>query len=109
MRLLVKNNKPSSMKHYPDNHKFFSMAFILNPDIIQIDRTSYDLLNLLADIGGLLEILSILLRMLALPFSRIRLKALLTSKVFIFSNSIGLKREEIDAASSFKVRSDNEI
>jgi hypothetical protein len=97
------------MNQYPNHHKFFSMAFALSPDINQIDRTSYDLLNLLADIGGLLEILSILLRMMALPFSRIRLKALLTSKVFIFSNSLGLKTDEIDAARSFKRRSDNEI
>jgi hypothetical protein len=41
-----------------------------------------------SDIGGLLEIFSLILSMLNYPFARLRLKAVLTSKLFVLSNHV---------------------
>ena len=42
-------------------------------DIQHIDRTSYDLLNMLSDVGGVLEILLVLFGALASPFALLRI------------------------------------
>ena len=56
MQLTMGTNKPSSWVYYPDRYKFFSVAFVLSQDISNTDRTTYDILDMFSDVGGLLEI-----------------------------------------------------
>ena len=88
MHLQLGKNEHSSWAFYPDRYKFFSVAFLLDQDIRYTDRTTYDLLDMFSDIGGLLEIFSLILSMLNYPFARLRLKAVLTSKLFVLSNHV---------------------
>ena len=55
---------------------------MLSPDIGRNDRETYDLLSYLGDLGGLIEILRMLLRLFAVPFSTLRMQALLTNRLY---------------------------
>jgi hypothetical protein len=46
---------------------------MLSPDIGRNDRETYDLLSYLGDLGGLVEILRLLLGVFAIPFSSMRM------------------------------------
>ena len=54
-------------------------------DITHMDRTAYDFLNLLGDVGGVLGILSTIFRLISTPFASFRLKAILSSRLFNLS------------------------
>ena len=69
----MEENIVSSWTDYPYNYKYMSVHFELNMDISHTDRTSYDLLNMISDVGGVLEILVILFTLLASRFARVRI------------------------------------
>jgi hypothetical protein len=75
----------SSWNTYPDHYKLFGIEIMLSPDIGRNDRETYDLLSYLGDLGGLVEILKILLGAFAFPFSGLRLQALLTNRLYHIS------------------------
>ena len=54
-------------------------------DIQHTDRTSYDVLNMMGDVGGVLEILLILFNLIAHSFSILRIKAIVTNRLFRLS------------------------
>lgn len=82
MQFKVQQNEFSSMTQYPNNYKFMSADFVLNMDVQYTDRTSYDLLNMMGDVGGVLEVLVILFQLIASPFAIIRIKAILANRLF---------------------------
>ena len=81
----MRPNEISNWNSYPDNIKFFSVHFTLDQDIKNIERATYDFLDLLGDCGGVLEILVILFQLVSYPLATMYLKALITSKMFIIS------------------------
>ena len=54
-------------------------------DIQHTDRTSYDVLNMMGDVGGVLEILLAVFKMIASPFAVLRIKAIVTNRLFQLS------------------------
>jgi len=62
-----------------------SFHFALDLDITHTDRTSYDFLNMLGDVGGVLGILLTIFGWISSPFAIFRLKAILTSRLFNLS------------------------
>lgn len=52
-------NEISNWSNYPESYKFFSVHFTLKQDINNIERATYDFLELMGDCGGVLEILVI--------------------------------------------------
>ena len=57
-----------------------SVDFDLNMDIQYTDRTSYDFLNMMGDVGGVLSIILTVFKMVASPFAVLKIKAILTSR-----------------------------
>ena len=57
----------------------------MNPDVTTTERTTYDVLDMISDIGGLLEICKVVFGVIAVKFSQVRLKALLTNRLFELS------------------------
>ena len=60
----------------------------MNLDIYKTDRSTYDILDLIRDIGGILEILSVIIYFLAGNFSKLRLKALLSNRLYQLNTDI---------------------
>ena len=81
-------NSVTSWTNYPSRYKFFSANLFLSQDIESIDRTTYDLLDMAGDIGGVLEILLFIFKTLSHKFSALRLKAIITNRIFILSLQI---------------------
>ena len=81
----MQTNEFSSWTDYPFQYKFMSIAFNLNLDITYTDRTAYDCLNWMGDIGGVLEILLIACSSFASSFAVLRIKALVSSRMFRLS------------------------
>lgn len=78
-------NEISNWNDYPNKIKFFSVHFLLNQDINNIERTTYDFLEFMGDCGGLLEILMFIFGMISAPVAHKKLKAIITNKMFILS------------------------
>jgi len=78
-------NELSSWTQYPSQYKFMSIEFDLNMDVQYTDRASYDFLNWMGDVGGSLEILLLACNMIAYSFSIIRIKAIITNRLFRLS------------------------
>jgi hypothetical protein len=66
------------------------------------NRNTYGLLDFLGDIGGLFEILKILSMVIVRKFPEIRLKALITSRLYHGSHELQTKVSEADGI--FKVK-----
>ena len=62
-----------------------SINFELISDISYIDRTSYDTLTMMENIGGMVSILMLFFSTIATPFAKFRTKAILTSRMFHLS------------------------
>ena len=82
MHLLLGANERSSWNDYPSHYKIFGFEILLSPDIGRNDRETYDSLSYLGDLGGLVEILKLLLGVFAAPFSSMRMQALLTNRLY---------------------------
>jgi hypothetical protein len=54
MQFQMQGNEFSSKNFYPEMYKFMSIDFDLSLDIQYTERTSYDLLNMMGDVGGIL-------------------------------------------------------
>ena len=59
--------------NYPVDFKFMSVNFELNMDILHTDRTTYDVLNMAGDVGGVIEILKIVFTLFASRFALLRI------------------------------------
>ena len=81
----MEHNQHSSYTHYPWQYKFMSVEFELTMDVQYTDRTAYDFLNWMGDIGGVLEILLLACNAIAFPFSIIRIKTLISNRMFHLS------------------------
>lgn len=49
---------PSSWQNWPTKYKFIGTEILLSFDVMHTSRTTYDLLALAGDIGGLNEVLN---------------------------------------------------
>ena len=58
------------------------MHFSLNLDVQTTERRSYDLLDMVAETGGMIEFFVIFFSLMAHKFSNLRLKALLTNRIY---------------------------
>jgi hypothetical protein len=58
--LNIGRNLLSFSDYYPENYKVQGIAIYRNLDIVEIRRSTYDILNFLGDLGGLLDILSVI-------------------------------------------------
>ena len=85
MQFQIKSNEFSSWTTYPYQYKFMSFDFDLNMDIQHTDRTSYDVLNMMGDVGGVLGFLFTVFSFMASPFADLRIKAILTNRLFHMS------------------------
>lgn len=65
--------QPSSWTRYPYKYKFLSYQFQVSDVIPVTNRETYSLLELLGDIGGLLEFLIIFVTFFVQDFGRINL------------------------------------
>ena len=63
-----------------------SIDFQLSMDIEHTDRTSYDFLNMMGDVGGVISILTITFGFLASPFAILKINAILTNRLFHLSS-----------------------
>jgi hypothetical protein len=59
--------------------------FLLNTDILHTDRTSYDLLDLTGDLGGVIEIFKILFTLCASGFAKFKIKAIFANQLVSIS------------------------
>ena len=78
----MENNQKSSWNVYPDKYKFFSVHMLLDADIRTTERETYSFFAYVGDIGGLTEFLLMFFGYLAKPFSQMRIKALLTNRLY---------------------------
>ena len=79
------DNKKSAWIHYPDKFKFYSVHFLLDPTVRITERETYDFFAFASDVGGALEFLKTVFGLLILPFSSLRMKALLANRLFHIS------------------------
>ena len=86
MHYQIQENSLSSWTHYPFQYKFMSIEFDLNMDIEYTDRTSYDLLNWMGDVGGVFETLFVACNVLAYFFSIFKIKAIVTNRLYRLSS-----------------------
>jgi len=57
------------------------VQFKLNQDIQHTDRTSYDVLNMFGEVGGVIEILRIIFTLMAAKFAKFKIKAIFASQL----------------------------
>jgi len=75
-------NQKSSWTDYPHHYKFFSADIELSLDSKQTSRHTYSLLELFGDVGGILEFCSVFFGLFAVRFSKQRLDAILTNRLY---------------------------
>ena len=85
MQIKMKANEASSFSNYPNRYKFMSFHFQLNMDIYHTDRTTYDVLNMISDLGGILEILLVFFQQISSPFAAIAIGSFITKQLFHLS------------------------
>lgn len=54
-------------------------------DIYHINRTSYDFINMMVDVNGVLKVLIIVFGLIASPFALLRIEAVLANRLFHLS------------------------
>ena len=59
---------------------------MMNLDVYHTSRATTDLLDLISDIGGVLQILTELFKYLATPFAMVQLQSLISNKLFYLSS-----------------------
>jgi hypothetical protein len=75
-------NQPSSWRSYPNHYKLIGVEFMISSDINGIARGTLDIFTFLGDIGGLLDLLILLMGFILTPFAEKRMEALLTNRLF---------------------------
>jgi hypothetical protein len=58
------------------------LEFMLSPDIVKNDREIYGAFDYIGDVGGVLAIFQVLFGYIAFAFSKKRMEALLTNRLF---------------------------
>ena len=75
---------------------FINVYFKASPNIKMSDRQTYDILNLVGDVGGFIEMLKIFFGLFVGQFSRLRMKALLTNRLFYSSHATRSLESDFD-------------
>jgi len=88
LSLEVGDGAITSWIQYPNHFKFFSANIQLSQDINYVERSTYDLLDMAGDIGGVLEVLMLIASVIVHPFSKMRLQSIITNRFFILSQSM---------------------
>lgn len=66
-------------------YKFMSVHFELNMDISHTSRTTYDVINMMVDVGGVIKVLIIVFGLIASPFALLRIDAIVANRLFHLS------------------------
>jgi hypothetical protein len=69
---------------YPKKYKFFSLEFEVSSDFDRVERTCYDLILMLGDIGGILSILLSAAHVLVNNMESLTIFAIFASKGYRF-------------------------
>ena len=67
--------EPSAYTNWPVRYKFIGLEVYFHYDKVQLNRSTYDLLECLGDIGGLAESVYYFGYLLLLPFTRFTLNS----------------------------------
>jgi len=102
MSFNFKQNEKSAWTFYPDKFKFYSVHFLLNNEVTQTERETYDMMAFLSDIGGTVEIIGLILGALVFPFQDLRVRALMTSRLFHLTKSRGEIANEMKRHASMR-------
>jgi hypothetical protein len=73
---------PSSWTIFPNKYKFIGIDFLVDSNVIMASRTTYDLLALAGDIGGLKEVLSWVGILLVSWYTDRNSRSIMTSALF---------------------------
>ena len=87
MNFKMEQNEITSWKNYPDQYKFYSVHFSLNLDVTTMERRTYDVLDMVENTGGMIEFLFIVFSFASYHFSSLRLKALITNRIYWVAQS----------------------
>ena len=78
----------SSWTNYPDLYKYMSLHIEMDLDIHHTERTTYDLLQMMGDLGGVMEVLLIVFAAMAHYPGRNRLQAVISQRLYYLNSSI---------------------
>jgi len=87
MNFKLEPNEITSWKTYPNQYKFYSVHFSLNLDVRTTERKTYDLLDMIENTGGMMEFIYLLFTCASFSFSALRLKALITNRIYWVTES----------------------
>jgi len=73
--------EPSAWTTWPTKYKFISIAILVKSDYLVIERKTYDILNLISDLGGLFGILTTFGSFLVQWYSKFNLENFMLSKL----------------------------
>ena len=88
MHLHLEVNEKTSWISYPEKYKFFSTHVYLNPDVRTTERSTYDLLDCVSDVGGIIEVVVAFFGIITAQYSRLKLKAVLTNRLFLLTAGV---------------------
>jgi hypothetical protein len=78
-------NEFSSWSDYPEQFKFISVHLAVDQHITHVNRRTYDLLDMMVDVGGLVSAFYRSFVFLVLQFSEIRINTIITGSLFYLS------------------------
>lgn len=90
--------EPSVWQQYPHNYKFTGFDVQFNQDLTQIERKTYDFLEFLGDLGGLLDALYGIGLLVVSPFVDFETSNQIMSQLFMFKSSKPATDKNVDAA-----------
>ena len=76
----------SYMDKYPDFFAFLDLSIHIDHGMLLMERSTYSFLDYIGDVGGLTEFLYIFVGLYALKFSKLQMKAELTSSLNVITS-----------------------
>ena len=84
---LINGLGQSSLTRWPHFYKFVSVNIVINPDLQKVSRRSYDMLQMISEVGGLVSGLFTIIRMLFSFLSQFNTKVFAMSSLFVQSTN----------------------
>jgi hypothetical protein len=80
--LTLQEFKTSNRVDFPQNKTYVSFILMLSDKHKTTERSVYGLFDYLGDIGGLVEILKLIMGVFAFPLSKARIKAIISNRIY---------------------------
>ena len=77
----------SSLTRWPNFYKFVSVNIVINQDLQKVSRRSYDMLQMISEVGGLVSGLFTIIKLLFSFISQFNTKAFAMSSLFVESTN----------------------